>query len=110
MLSQSAADVSFRFPPQSDAIGDGSRFQEVGTGPLYRLEIPNCRLEDTGAYSILARNEHGECRAVISLQVYGKGELRRRGSRPRVRGAWWRSSGVLRVFKFFIFIFFALDL
>ncbi|ROT81261.1 putative myosin light chain kinase [Penaeus vannamei] len=73
MLSQSAADVSFRFPPQSDAIGDGSRFQEVGTGPLYRLEIPNCRLEDTGAYSILARNEHGECRAVISLQVYGKG-------------------------------------
>lgn len=40
---------------------------------MYRLEIPNCRLEDTGAYSILARNEHGECRAVISLQVYGKG-------------------------------------
>lgn len=72
--SRPATDVSFRFPPQSDAIGDGSRFQEVGTGPLYRLEIPNCRLEDTGAYSILARNEHGECRAVISLQVYAKGE------------------------------------
>ncbi|XP_047736468.1 uncharacterized protein LOC108682041 isoform X2 [Hyalella azteca] len=52
---------------------DGSRFTEVDSSPVYKLEIPNCRLEDTGAYSILAKNDHGESRAVISLQVYTKG-------------------------------------
>ncbi|KAK3855282.1 hypothetical protein Pcinc_038300, partial [Petrolisthes cinctipes] len=46
--------------PRPSVYSDGSRFQEVGSGPVYRLEIPNCRLEDTGAYSILASNEHGE--------------------------------------------------
>ncbi|KAK7074737.1 hypothetical protein SK128_009422 [Halocaridina rubra] len=52
---------------------DGDRFQQIGTGPVYRLEIPNCRLEDTGAYSILAKNDHGDTRAVVSVQVYTKG-------------------------------------
>ncbi|MPC34725.1 hypothetical protein E2C01_028126 [Portunus trituberculatus] len=53
---------------------DGSRFQEAGLGPVFRLEIPSCRLEDAGAYSIVAKNEHGEARAVVSLQVYAKGK------------------------------------
>ncbi|KAK4304915.1 hypothetical protein Pmani_023160 [Petrolisthes manimaculis] len=66
---------------------DGSRFQEVGSGPVYRLEIPNCRLEDTGAYSILASNEHGETRAVVSLQVYAKGLKGDLEGQPVKRGA-----------------------
>ncbi|KAK8746869.1 hypothetical protein OTU49_016869, partial [Cherax quadricarinatus] len=65
---------------------DGSRFQEVGTGPVYRLEIPNCRVEDTGAYSILAKNDHGETRAIISLQVYAKGLKGELEGRPIKRG------------------------
>ncbi|XP_064106001.1 myosin light chain kinase, smooth muscle-like isoform X3 [Macrobrachium nipponense] len=58
---------------EPSVYSDGDRFQEIGTGPVYRLEIPNCRLEDTGAYSILAKNDHGETRAVVSVQVYAKG-------------------------------------
>jgi hypothetical protein len=35
------------------------------------------KLDFTGAYSVIARNVHGEAKAVISLQVYvhGKREL-----------------------------------
>jgi hypothetical protein len=45
----------------------------VGEGPEYRLEIPQAKLDFTGAYSVIARNTHGEAKAVISLQIYAKG-------------------------------------
>jgi hypothetical protein len=46
----------------------------VGDGPQYRLEIPRAKLDFTGAYSVIARNCHGEAKAVISLQIYTKGK------------------------------------
>lgn len=54
---------------------EAAELVEAGSsgGPLYRLELPCCRLEDAGAYSLVARNEHGEARAIVSLQVYVKG-------------------------------------
>ena len=67
--------VSLSLSRQPSVYSDGSRFQEAGSGPVYRLEIPKCRVEDTGAYSIVAKNDYGETRAVISLQVYTKGIL-----------------------------------
>ncbi|XP_052122221.1 hemicentin-2-like [Frankliniella occidentalis] len=50
------------------------QFVRVGSGPEYRLEIPQARLDFTGTYAILARNQHGEAKAIISLQVFAKGE------------------------------------
>lgn len=75
---------------------DGSRFQEAGVGPVFRLEIPSCRLEDAGAYSIVAKNEHGEARAVVSLQVYAKGVKVDMEGRPVKRGVMERAPVVTR--------------
>ncbi|KAK3921260.1 Muscle M-line assembly protein unc-89, partial [Frankliniella fusca] len=50
------------------------QFVRVGSGPEYRLEIPQARLDFTGTYAILARNQHGEAKAIISLQVFAKGQ------------------------------------
>ncbi|KAK7590722.1 hypothetical protein V9T40_002335 [Parthenolecanium corni] len=39
---------------------------------LYRLEIPRVKFDHTGAYTIIAKNEVGEAKAIVSLQVYTK--------------------------------------
>ncbi|XP_077302252.1 uncharacterized protein LOC143922796 [Arctopsyche grandis] len=52
---------------------DARQFKRVGAGPEYRLLIPHAKLDHTGAYSVIARNCHGEAKAVISLQIYTKG-------------------------------------
>ena len=59
---------------QPDYYRDAPHFRRVGDGPQYRLEIPRAKLDFTGAYSVTARNCHGEAKAVISLQIYAKGE------------------------------------
>lgn len=41
---------------------------------LYRLEIPRVKFDHTGAYTIIAKNEVGEAKAIVSLQVYTKGK------------------------------------
>ena len=58
---------------QPDYYRDAPHFRRIGEGPQYRLEIPHAKLDFTGAYSVLAKNEHGEAKAVISLQIYAKG-------------------------------------
>lgn len=58
---------------QPDYYRDAPHFRRVGDGPQYRLEIPRAKLDFTGAYSVIARNCHGEAKAVISLQIYAKG-------------------------------------
>ncbi|XP_066996546.2 titin homolog isoform X2 [Anabrus simplex] len=57
-----------------DYYRDAPHFRRVGDGPEYRLEIPRAKLDYTGAYSVIARNCHGEAKAVISLQIYAKGQ------------------------------------
>lgn len=47
----------------------------MGDGPEYRFEIPHAKLDYTGAYSVVARNQHGEAKAVISLQILAKGNF-----------------------------------
>jgi hypothetical protein len=59
---------------QPDYYRDAPQFRRVGDGPKYRLEIPRAKLDFTGAYSVIARNCHGEAKAVISLQIYAKGK------------------------------------
>jgi hypothetical protein len=59
---------------QPDYYRDAPHFRRVGDGPQYRLEIPRAKLDFTGAYSVIARNCHGEAKAVISLQIYAKGK------------------------------------
>ena len=61
---------------QPDYYRDAPHFRRVGDGPQYRLEIPRAKLDFTGAYSVIARNCHGEAKAVISLQIYAKGKYR----------------------------------
>lgn len=39
---------------------------------VYKLEIPRARFDHTGAYTVTASNEHGEAKAIVSLQVYSK--------------------------------------
>ncbi|CAB0030903.1 unnamed protein product [Trichogramma brassicae] len=51
---------------------DAPHFRCIGVGPQYLLEIPHAKLEYTGTYSVLAKNKHGEAKAVISLQIYAK--------------------------------------
>ncbi|KAG5320919.1 UNC89 protein, partial [Acromyrmex heyeri] len=53
---------------------DAPHFRLVGAGPQYRLEIPYAKLDFTGTYSVIARNCHGEAKAIISLQIYAKGQ------------------------------------
>jgi hypothetical protein len=59
---------------QPDYYRDAPHFLRVGEGPEYRLEIPCAKLDYTGAYSVIARNTHGEAKAVISLQILAKGK------------------------------------
>lgn len=47
----------------------------VGNGPEYRLEIPNAKLDFTGTYTVYAKNEHGDAKAIISLQIFARGKL-----------------------------------
>ncbi|CAB3382376.1 Hypothetical predicted protein [Cloeon dipterum] len=63
---------------------DAPHFRRVGDGPEYCLEIPCAKLDFTGAYSVIAKNCHGEAKAVISLQITAKGmeELSRDHHRP----------------------------
>ncbi|XP_047544107.1 muscle M-line assembly protein unc-89-like isoform X2 [Vanessa atalanta] len=55
-----------------DYYRDSSHFKRVGAGPAYRFEIPHAKLDYTGAYSIVAKNIHGETKAIISLQILAK--------------------------------------
>ncbi|KAG7188123.1 hypothetical protein KM043_015968 [Ampulex compressa] len=57
-----------------DYYRDAPHFRLVGAGPQYQLEIPYAKLDFTGTYSVIARNCHGEAKAVISLQIYAKGQ------------------------------------
>jgi Immunoglobulin I-set domain. len=50
-------------------------FHQVGSDGQYRLEIPNVKLDYTGTYGVLAENIHGDTKAIISLQVFAKGEF-----------------------------------
>ncbi|VEN59092.1 unnamed protein product [Callosobruchus maculatus] len=52
-----------------DYYRDASRFNLVGDGPEYRLEIPDAKLDFTGTYTIYAKNCHGDAKAIISLQI-----------------------------------------
>nr|CAH7728979.1 unnamed protein product [Callosobruchus chinensis] len=55
--------------PKPDYYRDASRFNLVGDGPEYRLEIPDAKLDFTGTYTIYAKNCHGDAKAIISLQI-----------------------------------------
>ncbi|XP_043669858.1 titin-like isoform X2 [Vespula pensylvanica] len=57
-----------------DYYRDAPHFRLVDNGPQYRLEIPHAKLDFTGTYSVIARNCHGEAKAIISLQIYAKGQ------------------------------------
>ncbi|XP_039287324.1 LOW QUALITY PROTEIN: muscle M-line assembly protein unc-89 [Nilaparvata lugens] len=57
-----------------DYYHHGPGFVSHREGHRYRLEIPQARLDYTGAYAIIARNQHGEARAVVSLQIYARGQ------------------------------------
>lgn len=60
---------------QPDYYRDSPSFQRQGEGNSYRLEIPHAKLDFTGTYSVVARNVHGEAKAVISLQIFAKGKI-----------------------------------
>lgn len=59
---------------QPDYYKDAAHFHMVGDGPEYRLEIPNVKLDFTGTYTIYAKNEHGDAKAIISLQIFARGK------------------------------------
>lgn len=59
---------------QPDYYRDATHFKRVGDGPEYRFEIPHAKLDYTGAYSVVAKNVHGEAKAIISLQILARGE------------------------------------
>lgn len=67
--------LSFRFNLQPEYYKDALYFRRVGDGPEYRLEIPYAKLDYTGTYSVIAKNCHGEAKAIISLQIYAKSKL-----------------------------------
>ncbi|XP_046388866.1 titin homolog [Ischnura elegans] len=74
----------YRDAPHFHRVGGGEEGGEAGGGGHeYRLEIPCARLDYTGAYSVIARNCHGEAKAVISLQIYAKGQGMEDGSEAR---------------------------
>jgi len=50
------------------------RLLRVGDGPQYRLRLACVKLEDTGCYTIQAKNEYGDATAAVSLQVFAKGQ------------------------------------
>ncbi|XP_038216981.1 uncharacterized protein LOC119835922 isoform X2 [Zerene cesonia] len=55
-----------------DYYRDANHFKQMAAGPVYRFEIPHAKLDYTGAYSVVARNVHGEAKAIISLQIFAK--------------------------------------
>lgn len=69
---------------QPDYYDDADHFVREGDGPVYKLTIPCVKLDFTGAYSVIARNVHGEAKAVISLQVYVHGKNNMRDSPPSI--------------------------
>lgn len=60
------------FYTQPDYYKDAPHFRRIGDGPAYCLEIPRAKLDFTGTYSVIARNCHGEAKAIISLQIQAK--------------------------------------
>lgn len=58
---------------QPEYYKDAPHFRRIGDGPEYRLEIPRAKLDYTGTYTAIASNCHGETKAIISLQIYAKG-------------------------------------
>lgn len=58
---------------QPDYYKDSAQFRQAGGGCQYTLEIPQVKLQFTGTYCVVARNPHGEAKAIISLQIYAKG-------------------------------------
>lgn len=60
---------------QPDYYRDATHFRRIGAGPQYRLEIPFAKLDFTGTYTVIAKNCHGEAKAIISLQIYAKGGI-----------------------------------
>lgn len=60
---------------QPDYYIDAPHFRRIGDGPQYCLEIPCAKLDYTGTYSVIAKNCHGEAKAIISLQIIAKGKL-----------------------------------
>ena len=45
-----------------------------GCGPVYRFHVPVATFDLTGCYAVVARNVHGDARAVMSLQVFARGK------------------------------------
>lgn len=61
---------------QPEYYKDATHFRSViGNESEYRLEIPHAKLDYTGTYSVIAKNVYGHAKAIISLQIYAKGEL-----------------------------------
>lgn len=60
---------------QPEYYKDATHFRSViGNESEYRLEIPHAKLDYTGTYSVIATNCYGQAKAIISLQIYAKGE------------------------------------
>lgn len=63
------------FHVQPEYYKDAQHFRSViGNESEYRLEIPSAKIEYTGTYSVIASNCYGQAKAIISLQIYAKGE------------------------------------
>lgn len=60
---------------QPEYYKDAPHFRSVvGSENKYWLEIPDAKLSYTGTYSVVASNCHGQTKAIISLQIFAKGE------------------------------------
>lgn len=60
---------------QPEYYKDATHFRSVvGSENKYWLEIPDAKLSYTGTYSVVASNCHGQTKAIISLQIFAKGE------------------------------------
>ncbi|KAI5730222.1 hypothetical protein M8J76_011412 [Diaphorina citri] len=70
-----------------DYYRDGQVFHQVGSDGQYRLEIPNVKLDYTGTYGVLAENIHGDTKAIISLQVFAKGQGKEKAMDTKIFGA-----------------------
>lgn len=66
---------TFKLNFKPEYYKDAPLFRRIGDGPEYRFEIPNAKLDFTGTYSVIAKNCHGETKAIISLQIYTKGKF-----------------------------------
>ncbi|OWR50433.1 Stretchin-Mlck isoform A [Danaus plexippus plexippus] len=55
-----------------DYYRDAKHFKRIGAGPEYRFEIPHAKFDYTGTYSVVAKNIHGEAKAIISLQILAR--------------------------------------